>query len=407
MGWKKFSIVAGVLISVFTLIGVQNCWAIPAWSRKYGTDCSTCHRPNVPRLNVEGHTFRKLGFRFPDEIGKKPNYKEIGEYLSMRIRFRYEHQDADDADTRSRFNLNDATFFYAGPVTENLTGFVEMEWADTDEIELNAYMSWLFGTADRYLSVRGGQMHTLARVGWAGFDRPSGISTTGVLGGDLTDSPVPFAISQDQQGVELAFGPNRDARVIAQALNGINFEGSGNEGSDDDTDKDILLAYEHILDKNGSGFTLFGYRGVWHQDPVDLGLTPETVQDDDNQFDFYRYGATASILFDIFPAGLSEILGGAMFSRDNIPDNHPINRDNIKGQAYFAELEQYFSNASVFARADFIDPDTQDHDWRNRYTVGAAHMVNNNLRLALELFVQDIEDQHNPYGGVAEAMINF
>jgi len=304
--------------------------------------------------------------------------------------------------------------FYAGPVTENLTVFGEIEWEDEDEIVVGAYGSWLFGTADRYLNVRAGQMHTLGRVGWAGFDRPSGISTTGVLGGDINASPVPFQISEDQRGVELAFGPTRDARVIVQVLNGLNFDGVGNRaGNDVDTNKDVLLAYEQILDSKGSGFTLFGYRGVWHQRP---GVTPLFLPDsgDSTKFIFYRYGLTASILFDIFPAGYSEILGGAMFSDDKFPDDYPTrSHDRVRGQAYFVELEQYFHNASVFARADFINDDAKfvkdnrGGAWVNRYTVGSAYMVNDYLRLALEVFGQDARDEERQYGTTVEALLNF
>ncbi|MBX9719796.1 MAG: c-type cytochrome [Candidatus Obscuribacterales bacterium] len=48
--------------------------AIPAWSRKYGADCTLCHSA-WPRLNRTGYLFRRLGYRMPQEVdapSKKP-----------------------------------------------------------------------------------------------------------------------------------------------------------------------------------------------------------------------------------------------------------------------------------------------------------------------------------------------
>ena len=38
--------------------------AIPAFARKYGTSCTTCHTI-YPKLNPFGEAFRRNGFRFP------------------------------------------------------------------------------------------------------------------------------------------------------------------------------------------------------------------------------------------------------------------------------------------------------------------------------------------------------
>ncbi|MBI5789333.1 MAG: hypothetical protein HZA78_10805 [Candidatus Schekmanbacteria bacterium] len=402
---KKLRLYVTILVAAIPIVISSKALAIPAWGRKYGTACSSCHRPNVPRLNPEGHRFRKWGFRYADEFGKTPEYKEIGQYLSVRGRVRYNYTDPENAATVSRFDLNDATLFYAGPVTPNLTAFFEAEWADTNDIEVNGYMSWTDGSADNYWQVRTGQFHTLTRVGWAGFDRPSGISTTKVLGTQLTTTSVPFTISKDQRGLELSLG-GRDGRVIAQVLNGLNYTGDGNKGDDPDTDKDVLLAYEQMLTDKGSGFTLMAYRGVWHADPTGAGLRNDP---DFNEFTFYRYGGTFSLFMDIFPAGLSEIQGGAIFSYDLVPSRHPTFSRDVKGQAYFVGIEQYFKDASVFIRADFINLDTQNSNWETTYVLGAAHMVNDYLRLSGEVFYTDnkrVTGVDEP-GVALEAMLNF
>src|SRR5450432_111578 len=42
--------------------------AIPAFARKYGTSCVTCHTI-YPKLNPFGEAFRRNGFRFPGTDG--------------------------------------------------------------------------------------------------------------------------------------------------------------------------------------------------------------------------------------------------------------------------------------------------------------------------------------------------
>jgi len=43
-----------------------NSYAIPAFSRQYGTSCSTCH-VNFPKLNDFGKAFKDAGFKFPKD----------------------------------------------------------------------------------------------------------------------------------------------------------------------------------------------------------------------------------------------------------------------------------------------------------------------------------------------------
>ena len=40
--------------------------AIPAFSRQYGTSCSTCH-VDFPKLNDFGKAFKDAGFKFPKD----------------------------------------------------------------------------------------------------------------------------------------------------------------------------------------------------------------------------------------------------------------------------------------------------------------------------------------------------
>ena len=51
-------------VPLIFLFSVVDVLAIPAWSRKYHTSCSTCHAA-FPKLNYFGKAFRNNGYRFP------------------------------------------------------------------------------------------------------------------------------------------------------------------------------------------------------------------------------------------------------------------------------------------------------------------------------------------------------
>lgn len=56
----------GVIVATAAglVIGPSSAEAIPAWSRKYQTGCTTCHTV-FPKLNYFGKAFRNNGYRFP------------------------------------------------------------------------------------------------------------------------------------------------------------------------------------------------------------------------------------------------------------------------------------------------------------------------------------------------------
>ena len=69
------AIVAAVVVVLWVMFtSVPKMAAIPAFSRKYQTSCTTCHS-NYPELNDFGEAFKKNGFKFPkddDSFVKEP-----------------------------------------------------------------------------------------------------------------------------------------------------------------------------------------------------------------------------------------------------------------------------------------------------------------------------------------------
>src|SRR5579885_3247898 len=54
------------LTALFCLSSPSLSYAIPAFSRQYGTSCSTCH-VDFPKLNDFGKAFKDAGFKFPKD----------------------------------------------------------------------------------------------------------------------------------------------------------------------------------------------------------------------------------------------------------------------------------------------------------------------------------------------------
>src|SRR5450756_910118 len=56
----------GICVVAVFLAAVPYSQAIPAFSRQYGTSCTTCH-VDFPKLNDFGKAFKDAGFKFPKD----------------------------------------------------------------------------------------------------------------------------------------------------------------------------------------------------------------------------------------------------------------------------------------------------------------------------------------------------
>lgn len=74
-----FALVGSCLFTLSMFVLVPKGKAIPAFSRKYQTSCTTCHN-NYPELNDFGEAFKKNGFKFPkdDEVFVKQDPVMLG-----------------------------------------------------------------------------------------------------------------------------------------------------------------------------------------------------------------------------------------------------------------------------------------------------------------------------------------
>src|SRR5437660_5473364 len=58
--------ISGSICIILVLLLCSYSYAIPAFSRQYGTSCSTCHL-DFPKLNDFGKAFKDAGFKFPKD----------------------------------------------------------------------------------------------------------------------------------------------------------------------------------------------------------------------------------------------------------------------------------------------------------------------------------------------------
>ncbi len=153
----RFVIVLCLAFFASAALFSDPAFAIASWARKYDVSCSVCHYPVVPRLNATGHKFRRAGYRMDDEFNKTADWTKAGNYVAMRARARYEYEDPEGGDTTSQFNFHDATFFFAGPIAKNFSGFVELEREAADDLVAVVHVGGVFGEPDRYWSFRIGR----------------------------------------------------------------------------------------------------------------------------------------------------------------------------------------------------------------------------------------------------------
>src|ERR1700690_1001944 len=75
------SVLLGSLLIVGVVLGATStAEAIPAFARRYGTSCQTCHVA-FPKLTPFGEAFRRNGFKFPgrDEEFVKQDQIPLGQ----------------------------------------------------------------------------------------------------------------------------------------------------------------------------------------------------------------------------------------------------------------------------------------------------------------------------------------
>ena len=360
---KKSWLPAVMPIVAALIVAPQPGKAIPAFARKYGVKCFTCHTI-PPALNKTGYMFKRLGYRMPpDEMdGTKaaPKVASLGNDIKFSITnslalvaqgsFSAEKTSGDGLTptSSSSFNLDEVALFIAGAVPD--TGFsyfthFELSQGGNTNLE-QAVLGYTAGRANSSFFVKAGEMHmqegegTRAAMFYNLFPEPALTLTN--------SSPVNFSLDQHPVGVNVGYtwASNYFKQVFAvsgKITNGLNPDGSEILFNSAKNSKDYWFDADYWFGPDG-GVTFMTYHG-----------TKDQIQNqgEDNEFTYRptirRYGVFANYLF----FDKLDVLGGYLRSSDDWQDEAGGAVGRYISNGYRGELDYYIRRGfAVMGRYD-------------------------------------------------------
>lgn len=419
--------ILGGLVGVM-LLGIalpQTAEAIPAWARRYNTDCQMCHTM-LPRLNPMGHKFRRLGYRMPDEFDKQDadiawdELSKLGNYFAARGRGRVVYTARKG--TANTFSLSeggkpDLTLFYAGPVSRNVAFFFEAPFEPAGELEVGQILTH-FGSSDRFFFTRVGKFHQFSRVGYGALDRPIGLSNPQVFDVMING----FRPRLDAAGIEAGYSAGNFTGLL-QFTNGIAATGGQvSDGVDPNKDKDIAALLEYLVPDHDASVSLLY---VYGKAPTPQDSAGNAVVGASNT-KYNRIYAFTDYTFE--PLGLKPIVGGGVGFDNQFITNIGVGditvvpaitsaalltASNSRSWFSFLELDQRLTdNLYADVRFDFYDPTNQAEaaSATRKSWMGSGGLVwsfQKFLRLTGEYQVSDNKAGTASHKMTGEMMLNF
>ena len=382
-----------LLVVVLLALMPTSSRAIPAFARKYGVKCYTCHTV-PPALNKNGYMFKRLGYRMPpDEMdGTKPapkivaldkdiKYNLINSFaLIMQASVTEDKNVAEtgatpptSSSTDSSFNLDEAALFVAGPVPDSgfsYFGHYELYQDGSNGLE-QGFGLWTGGRANSSYFVKGGEIHmqegegTRAAMFYNLFSDPAYTL--------VNTDPINFTLDQHPVGVDVGYtwtSPyfKNIFAVSAKVTNGLNADGSEILQTSTKNSKDVWADADYWFGPDG-GVTVMMYRGSKDQnqtDPLGNAFTYRPT--------FYRVGGFGNYLF----FDKLDVLGGYIRSKDDWRWDQTSSMSSYTADNYRAEADYYIKTGTVvMARLDRgiakIDPNPNVHT--RAWGIGAEHAL--------------------------------
>jgi len=344
-----------VFIAVLSLtltVSIRNGEAIPAFARKYGVSCTTCH-VSIPELHGFGEAFRNNGYRFPKEtpellqekpvqLGGKPQEKlwpqkaiwpgEIPGTVPVALRIKADYRIEPQNAVKSDFLLpQEVELLSGGNLGKSVSFFVEfvlVEDAEFGGVEL-AYVQFHRLWGHPLLNLTVGQFEPIA----VPFSHIRKITIAAYPTSDFRNGGNPFRFRDRQRGLEL-WGLNGGGLLYGLGL--VNGNGDGAEGPSGTFDNNSAKDFYWRLSYKFGGLALTGEGGrlppmeAWQDNSLRLGgfgyigSAPESR--------FHRFGLDAR-----FQHGDLDLFGVFMFGEDQFRAGKAMTF-----QAYFAEANYVF-----------------------------------------------------------------
>jgi hypothetical protein len=439
--------VAAILLVVWALLAsAPKSSAIPAFSRKYQTSCTTCHN-NYPELNDFGEAFKKNGFKFPkdDEVfvkeppvllGSKAQKEafpgavypgEIPGYLP--IGFRYEGnftvnrkqpagviQQKGFAPRTDLFAPNTFTIISAGSFGQNLSFWID------DDISVGAANAdggmgdgWLkysdlghgIGLPKNSLNVRFGQFEldlpfTQAKTIYLS---PFDIYGEAAVAGSLGTVNNPTIFGSPQRGIEFGGTPNNGNFNWSVAVTN-----GSNVGTATRSSKDVYVRISQKFNlerdpESRNAIQAAGATGPRDHTSIRLGFFYYYGKNQQNQ-DGKLFPGLATIQEPFYRVGGDlrfkyrklELFGLGMYGHD---DNHTVSGDpavlaaapavkfagGFVGANYwfYPWLIGTFHYDAVNSHADFVNsPLPLNYHTRNRFSPGFQVLMRANVKVVGE-----------------------
>lgn len=379
---------AAVALMAAALAGLAGtAEATPAYGRRYGVMCATCHAPLPPRLNNVGIAFRKLGFRMPDAddegrlVIKTIPAHGIGDAASLvaDVAARRD-KEAEPGSSKSTFELGEVEAVAGTAVGSRVSVQAMFVPWDEGEVELeNAEIQFNAGSARHQFVARGGLMQTYLwqkpTHGRLTLSTPLLFDSRAVAGVEPFNG---FGLGVSQVGAEVGylFSRLKDGRLsstmlTAALLNGVDQEGEEALRNTTDGADVYLQGLQLFGDRNTLG--VFYYRGrAFLEESPDEGLL------EPGKHRFSRYGVFGNYLL----ASRFDVTAGGALGWDR----SPLRAEDVRFGGVFAEVDARITPRWIGVyRFDAVDPDRDTaEDTLRAHTVSSTFRADDHLYLTAE-----------------------
>ena len=344
---RKLGFIVGFVFLVF-LFAPQNAEAIPAWAKKYGTDCSFCHRVGQSNLNTIGQDFLRRGHRMSeDEV-----VAELDKLFSINTKLRV--RDSNASGYNSTFEVHAFSVYTGGMLSSHFSYFTEMYlYENTGKNSGSADSAYHSKLADAYLMYNSNpnkDNYTAVRLGQLSPSQmqlfwgvgPRYTETRNYLVNNSAVSPNTYKPFMRNFGAELA----QTIGNFHGAVGILNGTGTSFTNSvDNNESKDLYATIDYSLGFEGSAAGVYGYKGK--------GLvTPSNSNPWENEFS--RIG-----LFGRWVSGPLTITTAATKGKEQLDSKNT--KSNNLGLLLEGDYELN-DKVALFGRYDYFDPNQSKSD---------------------------------------------